>query len=85
MSKETYTCEKRPINVEGDLHMWKETYTCEKRPINVEGDLYMWKETYTCEKRPIYVEKDLYHTTYLLLLLHFLLRYEMHVKRDVYM
>jgi len=57
ISKETYTCQKRPNDVtrdlrksptcvNRDLYMSHETYTYVKR------DIYMSKETYTCQKRP---------------------------------
>jgi len=41
LGKETYTCEKRPVNVGKDLQMWKETCKYEKRPINVKRDVYV--------------------------------------------
>jgi len=66
MSKQTYTCEKRPKHIKRDLSKRTtntKTYTSQKlchiRFIHV-------KETYTCQKRPTNVKRDLYmsKTTY---------------------
>ena len=63
--KETYTCEKKPMWVEKDLHMSKQTgtlvkrYICKIRSTYVKRDILMWKKIYTCGKSPTH-KRDLY-------------------------